>query len=51
MKTEADIDMWGNQLEGGPPETDEFKAKFCEIIIDHYLCMFHSFFLHSTHLS
>ena len=49
MKTEVDIDIWKNQ--GGPLVTDEFKAKFCEIIIGHYLCMFLCFYLHSTHLS
>ena len=60
MKTEADVDVWRSQLEGGPLAqgrrsrvTKEFEAKFCEIIMEYYLRTFHCFYLqlHSTHLS
>ena len=43
-KVEADIAILSNQ--SGHPATDEFKAKFCKIIIEHYLCKFHCFYLH-----
>ena len=49
-KMEADIDILRNQ--GGHLVTNnsEFKAKFCKVIIEHYLRKFHSrcFYLHST---
>ena len=49
-KMEADIfDMLRNQ--GGHQVTHEFKEKFYKIIIEHYLCKFHCFYLYSTHLN
>ena len=55
-KMEADLDVLvGNQ--GGYPrlmtnleEPEEFKVKFCKIIIGHssYLCKFHCSYLYST---
>ena len=45
-KIEAEIDILENQ--GGHLVTRELKAKFYKIIIEHYLCKFHCFYLHST---
>ena len=30
--------------------TKDFKAIFCKFIVEHYLCKFHCFYLHLTHL-
>ena len=48
QKTEADIqviitDIWKN-------ERGNFKEKFSNFIIEHYLCKFLCFYLHSTYL-
>jgi hypothetical protein len=43
-KLEADIDMLGNL--GEHPVTEELKAKFHTIIIEHYLRKFQCFYLH-----
>ena len=45
---EADIDIFRNQ--DGHLMTKEFKAKFYKIIIEHYLCKFHSscFYMYLT---
>ena len=51
MKTETDIDIWRNQLEGGSLASNESKAKFYEIITENYLCKFHCFHLDSTLLT
>ena len=29
----------------------DFQANFYNFVVDHYLCKFHSFYLHSTHLN
>ena len=50
-KTEADIDILRNELDGGSLASEDFKAKIYEIIIEHYLCKFHCFYLHLTHLT
>jgi hypothetical protein len=51
MKTEADVDILRNELLVEGPVTEGFKAKFYEIIIEHYLRKFHCFYLHSkSHL-
>ena len=47
---EAVIDLLSNE-QGGCLVTEDFKEKFCKIIIDHHLCKFHYFSLHSTHLT
>jgi hypothetical protein len=44
-KIEEEVDILRNQ--SGHLVTNEFKAKFCKIIIEHYLCKFHCFYLHS----
>jgi hypothetical protein len=46
---EVDIDILRNQ--SGCPATNEFKAKFYKIIIEHCLRRFHCFYLHLTHLT
>ena len=47
---EADIDtLLRNQ--GGHLVTKEFKAKFCKIIVEHYLCKFDCFYFAHTHLT
>ena len=43
-KMEANLDMLRNQ--GGHPATNEFKAEFFGVVVEHYLCKFHCFFLH-----
>jgi len=48
MKVKAAIDGLINE-QGGWMVTEDFKAKF-KVIIEHYLCKFHCFYLHSTHL-
>ena len=52
-KVEADVDILKNQSASGcSMVTDEFKAKFCKIIIDNLLRTFHHFFaLQLTHLT
>ena len=30
---------------------EDFKARFHKFIVEHYLCMFLCFYLHSTHLT
>jgi hypothetical protein len=45
-KVEADIEMLRNQ--SGCLVADEFKAKFCKIIIDNLLRKFHCFFALDT---
>ena len=47
---EAEIDILCDQLKGGQV-TEEFKAMFCKIVIEHLLCRFHCFYLHSTYLT
>ena len=47
---EIDIDILRNE-QGGFSVNKDFKAKFFKFIVDHYLRMFHSFHLHSTHLT
>ena len=49
-KMEAAIDILRNE-QGGWMVTKDFKAKFCKIIIEHFLCKFHCFYLHLTHLT
>jgi hypothetical protein len=48
-KVEAAIDELGNG-QGGWMVTEDFKAKFFKVIIEHYLRKFHCFYLHLTHL-
>ena len=48
-KMEADIDILRN--EGGHLVTKEFKVKFCKIIMEHFLCKSHGFYLQLTHLT
>ena len=48
-KLEADIDMLRNQ--GGHLVTKEFRENFFKTVIEHYLCKFYCFYLHSTHLT
>ena len=48
-KMESDLDILRNQ--GGHLVTKEFKANFCKIIIDHYLCKFYCFYLNLMHLT
>ena len=49
-KVEAAIDLLGNG-QGGYLVTKDFKEKFFKIIVDHYLCKFHCFYLHLIHLT
>ena len=42
---EADIDILSGHL---AIQSDEFKAEFCKIIIDHLLRKFHCFFVLDT---
>ena len=48
-KVEADIDLLSHQ--SGGLVTNEFKEKFYQIIIEHYLRKFHGFHLQSTYLT
>ena len=50
-KMEAGLDILRNQ--GGHLVTKEFKAGFCKMIIEHYLCKFqvHCFYLNWMHLT
>ena len=43
------IDILRNEL-GEFLVTEGFKEKFYNFIVDHYLCKFHCFYLHLTHL-
>ena len=49
-KTEADIDILRNE-QGEFLVTEDFKAKFCKFINEHYLCKFHHFYLYLTYLT
>lgn len=52
-KVEAEIDMLRNEhWQGGGPANENFKAKFCNLIIEHYLRKIHCFYcLHSKSLT
>ena len=52
MKAEAEIDILPN-VQGGSlyQVTEDFKARFCKLIIEHYLRKIHCFYLHLTHLT
>ena len=45
-----DIDQLENE-EGEFLVTVDFKARFHKFIVEHYLCEFHCFYLHLTHLT
>ena len=44
-----DIDILRNE-QGKFLVTKDFKAMFHKFIVEHYLCEFHCFYLHLTHL-
>ena len=46
---EVEVDILRNE-QGGGPVTEDFKAKFCKIIIENYLRKINCFYLHLTHL-
>ena len=48
---EIDIEKLRNKQGGFSVTEDDFEAKFYKFIVDHYLCKFHCFYLHSTHLT
>ena len=47
--TERDIEVVIDE-QGEILEAEEFNAKFFKFIFDHYLCKYHCFYLHLTHL-
>ena len=48
---ERDIEILRNEQGGIFAHGDkDFNAKFYKFIVDHYLCKFHCFYLHWTHL-
>ena len=52
MKAEVATNILRN--EQGKSEhlvTKDFEARFCKLIIDHYLRKIHYFYIHSTHLT
>ena len=48
---EMEIDILRNEQGKFLVTADNFHANFCNFVVGHYLCKFHSFYLHSTHLS
>ena len=48
--TERDIEMLRNENGEFLDQEEDFNAKFCKFIFDHYLRKFHCFYLYSTHL-
>ena len=52
MKAEAEIDILSN-VQGGSlyQATKDFKTKFCNLIIEHYLRKIHCFYVQLTHLT
>ena len=48
--TERDIETLRNEQGEISAQAKDFKGKFYEFIVDHYLRKFHCFYLHSTHL-
>ena len=52
MKAEAEIDILPNVQDGSLYQTTEdFKTKFCKLIIEHYLRKIHCFYVQLTHLT
>ena len=52
MKAEAEANILRDE-QGGHEHlgTDEFQARFCKLIIDHYLRKIHCFYIHSADLT
>ena len=51
-KVEAEIDILRNeQGESDCPLTEDFRARFHKLVIDHYLRKIHCFYIHLTHLT
>ena len=48
--TERDIEVLRNEHGEFSDEAEDFNARFCKFIFDHYLRKFHCFYLYSTHL-
>ena len=52
MKAEEATNILRSEEGGsGPKATKDFKARFCKLISDHYLCKIHYFYTHSTCLT